>query len=366
MEEYTVNWAVEGWQHHLERPAAWLRSGRLVAFPTETVYGLGGNAFDAAAVERIFAAKGRPSDNPLIVHVSSLEMLEQVVQREALTAEVREAMTQFWPGPLTLLLPPSARVAVNVYQRQPLVGVRMPNHPVALELIRQAGVPVAAPSANLSGRPSPTHAADVALDLAPALDALVDGGACAVGIESTVLRLDASGATIYRPGAISVAALERTLGLDIRVDPLLSTGPTPGDARDVSAPLAPGMKYRHYAPDAPVFVWSGPAAKMVQAMAATMQSVHHHRVALIGPRALVLRAESTIAPVWTNALAGDDWETYAPALAQALYASLREADRHRVDAIYVVGVPAGQEWSLALTNRLMKASEGRIFDIPER
>lgn len=225
---------------------------------------------------------------------------------------------------------------------------------------------MAAPSANLSGRPSPTRAADVAVDLAPTLDALVDGGPCAVGIESTVLRLDAKGATIYRPGAISAAALARKLGMEIGVDPLLTAVSTHGDVRDAPAPLAPGMKYRHYAPDAPVYVWSGPAAQVAQAMTATMQSAPHPRVALIGPRAVVERAKSTVAPVWTNVLPGDDWETYGAALAQALYASLREADRHRVDAMYVVGVPAGHEWSLALTNRLWKASEGRIFDIPER
>src|ERR1035441_8283692 len=229
----------------MARAVELLRAGGTVAFPTETVYGLAANALDPAAVAKVFAAKQRPGWDPVIVHVEGAAMLERVA---AVPAELRDlavgVMEAFWPGPLTLLLPRTAEVPDAVTAGRPLVGVRMPSHPVARELIRMADVPLAAPSANRFGAPSPTTAAHVLADLAGRIDAVLDGGPTSVGVESTVLDLAAR--AIYRPGAVSAAMISRVIGDEVRVV----------GAADVSGAVAPealpspGMGMRHYAPRA--------------------------------------------------------------------------------------------------------------------
>lgn len=224
---------------HLTRAAKVIRSGGLVAFPTETVYGLGANALDAQAVAKIFAAKGRPSFDPLIVHIADMEMLKQVAVE--IPAQAHKLMQQLWPGPLTLVLPKSEAVPGIVTSGLPTVAVRMPKHPVALELIRQSGVPIAAPSANPFGYLSPTRAEHVERMLGGSVDLILDGGPTTFGVESTILLM-AGKPTVLRHGAIALEDLEAILG------------PVELHVGESQQPLVPGQLPQHYAPRTPVVV----------------------------------------------------------------------------------------------------------------
>ncbi len=236
----------------MARAVELLKAGGTVAFPTETVYGLGANALDPAAVAKIFAAKGRPGWDPLIVHVDSPEMLERVASIPPELLEQAKALIEtFWPGPLTLLLPRKDVVPNSVTAGRPLVGVRMPAHPVARELIRLAAVPIAAPSANRFGGPSPTTMAHVLADLDGRIDAVVDGGPTSVGVESTVLDLAAK--AIYRPGAVSAAMISRVIAEEVHV----VTAKLAPDAAAAEALPSPGMGIRHYAPQARLVLVNG-------------------------------------------------------------------------------------------------------------
>lgn len=219
-----------------------LQEGGLVAFPTETVYGLGGNALDAEAAGRIYAAKGRPSDNPLIAHISCAKELEPLVKE--VPEAGRKLMEAFWPGPLTMIFPKSAKVPYGTTGGLDTVAVRMPDDPVANRLIALAGVPVAAPSANTSGRPSPTTADHVWQDMNGRIDMLIDGGPVGIGVESTIVDVSSAIPAVLRPGAITMEMLEAVLG-EVAVDPAI-LGPMSADVK----PKAPGMKYKHYAPKA--------------------------------------------------------------------------------------------------------------------
>lgn len=228
----------------IEEAAGILRKGGLVAFPTETVYGLGANAFDRKAVRKIFSAKGRPGDNPIIAHICSIGQLhvlaEKVPEKALLLAK------RFWPGPLTLVLQKKKGVPEEITAGLSSVAVRMPENRIALELIKKAGVPVAAPSANLSGRPSPTKASHVIEDLIEKIDAVIDGGSVSIGIESTVLDMTAGVARILRPGKITQRQIESITGM------LDSAKPHPTEK-----PKSPGMKYRHYSPKARILLVKG-------------------------------------------------------------------------------------------------------------
>ncbi|HEY6413520.1 MAG TPA: L-threonylcarbamoyladenylate synthase, partial [Edaphobacter sp.] len=245
----------------LLRAAELLRGGGTVAFPTETVYGLGANALDSVAVAKIFGAKERPGWDPMIVHVCDREMVGRVAEiSPSLSAKIEALMSAFWPGPLTLLLPRTAAVPDSVTAGRPLVGVRMPAHPLALELIRMAGVPVAAPSANRFGRTSPTTAAHVLEDLDGRIDAVLDGGATSVGVESTVL--DVGAMMIYRPGAITAEMIASVAG-EVQV--------FQAQAVDLASPPeslpSPGVGLRHYAPRAKLILVDAPTeVALVQAM----------------------------------------------------------------------------------------------------
>ncbi|MDQ2924156.1 MAG: L-threonylcarbamoyladenylate synthase, partial [Acidobacteriota bacterium] len=229
----------------LDRAAELLRSGGTVAFPTETVYGLGANALDAAAVARIFAAKQRPAWDPLIVHLASTAQLAEAVEiDEAMEFRVARLTEAFWPGPLTLLLPRARCIPESVTAGRELVGVRVPAHPVALELLRLAGLPIAAPSANTFGHTSPTTAAHVLADLDGRIDAVVGGGTTFVGVESTVL--DPRRMVVYRPGAVTLEQIETVCG----VPATLYAAPLSGASQE-SLP-SPGVGIRHYAPRAKV------------------------------------------------------------------------------------------------------------------
>lgn len=228
----------------INQAADYLKKGQIVAFPTETVYGLGADATNEEAVKQIFVAKGRPNDNPLIIHISSPDQLDHYV--ESVPAVAKKVINHFWPGPCTLVLRKKGPIAPSVTGGLNTIGIRMPDHPVALDLIEKAGVPLAAPSANSSGKPSPTTALHVKRDLNGKIQAIVDGGATGVGLESTVLDLtDPNRPTILRPGGVTLEALEAVIG-PVWLDTHLT------DA--AKAPKSPGMKYKHYSPEKPVWI----------------------------------------------------------------------------------------------------------------
>ena len=230
-----------------------IRDGGLLGIPTETVYGLGANALDADACRRIYEAKGRPQNNPLIIHIPDESWLPRYCRE--LPASAYALARAFWPGPLTMILPKGDAVPLRTTGGLDTVGVRCPNHPVTLELIRRADVPIAAPSGNISGRPSPTTAAHMAEDMMSKIDGIIDGGPCGVGVESTIIDLTCTPPRLLRPGGLPLEALEAILG-EVIVDKAVVSKLAEGEK-----PKAPGMAYRHYAPKAPVTVVSGdPAA----------------------------------------------------------------------------------------------------------
>ena len=226
-----------------------LKGGGLVAFPTETVYGLGGNGLDKEAAKKIYAAKGRPSDNPLILHVSSIEEVYPLVK--ALPEKAKKLMEAFWPGPLTLVLPKSDIVPKESTGGLETVALRSPENALTLDLIRACGFPIAGPSANLSGRPSPTEASHVFEDLGGRIEGILEDGAVGIGVESTIVDLSENCPTLLRPGAITVEDLEEVLGEKVTIDPTL-LGKSMAEG---FTPKAPGMKYRHYAPKAEMILF---------------------------------------------------------------------------------------------------------------
>lgn len=234
----------------LQEAAGILRAGGLVAFPTETVYGLGGNGLLKEASRSIYAAKGRPSDNPLILHISDMKELEPITRE--IPHRARTLAEHFWPGPLTMILNKAEIVPLETTGGLSTVAVRMPEHEVARRLIALAGVPVAAPSANTSGRPSPTTAVHVREDLEGKIEAILDGGPSGIGLESTIVDLSGEEPVLLRPGAITAEMLEEALGERVLLDPALEKPMDPS-----VHPKAPGMKYRHYAPKAPMVIIQG-------------------------------------------------------------------------------------------------------------
>lgn len=246
----TIHWNINKQQSNqaiFQEAAKLLQGGECVAFPTETVYGLGADATNQAAVQKIYEAKGRPSDNPLIVHIARREQMDQFVA--SYPAKAIQLMEKFWPGPLTVILPlKKDSLATNVSAGLSTVGVRMPEHPVSLALIGTANIPIAAPSANRSGKPSPTTASHVIEDLDGKIAGIIDGGATGVGLESTVIDCSLEIPIILRPGGVTKEQIEQIIG---PVD--ISTNNT----KETEKPKAPGMKYTHYAPKAPVYLIEG-------------------------------------------------------------------------------------------------------------
>lgn len=239
----------------IQTAAKILQEGGLVAFPTETVYGLGGNGLDSAACEKIYIAKGRPSDNPLILHISEFEELEPIVREVSPAAQ--KLMDAFWPGPLTMVFPKADIVPEKATGGLDTVAVRFPSHPVARAIIRAAGLPIAAPSANSSGKPSPTRASHVEFDLNGKIDMIVDGGAAEWGLESTIVDVSGEVPMILRPGAVTKEMMEKVVGT-VEIDPAILTKP----AADLK-PKAPGMKYTHYSPKAEVVLVKGETKAVV-------------------------------------------------------------------------------------------------------
>ena len=332
----------------IARAAQCLREGGLVAFPTETVYGLGANALDATAAARIFTAKNRPAHDPLIVHLAHASEITRVAQGiPPLAWQLADA---FWPGPLTLVLPRQPLVPDVVTAGGPTVAVRVPRHPVATALIAAAGVPVAAPSANLFSRPSPTTAAHVLSDLDGRIDLILDGGATDVGVESTVLDLTSTPPRILRPGAVTVEMLRSFI-------PDLTSG-TPARSTAVSA--SPGQLDTHYAPKAPLALYAGPSAPRLARMLAEV-AAHTARGEQVG--ALVSAEEADAfqrAGAVTAALGREgDLDTAAA----RLYACLRELDASGVARIIAAAIPPDDRLGAALADRLTRAASGRIITV---
>lgn len=317
--------------------AAELRAGRLVVFPTETVYGLGANIFNERAVQRIFRAKNRPQDNPLIVHVA--EAAQATALMDTVPPWFDELVEEFWPGPLTLVVRRNAAVLDVVSAGLPTVAIRMPAHVMARQLIREAGVPVAAPSANRSGRPSPTTAPEAYEEMRGRADVVLDGGPCSIGIESTVLDLTTKRPIVLRPGVITPEHIEEVVQTRITV------------ARGTSErPAAPGMKYTHYAPDTPVVLVTGPGAHARIAREIARARGKGRRIAVLGPATL----RSAGADAFFSLRTGAPIE-----YARLLYAGLRALDRQDCSVVYVPGIPP-EGIGLAVMNRLRKAASHTI------
>ena len=330
-----------------------LRAGGLVAFPTETVYGLGANALDPAAVRRVFAAKGRPATDPLIVHIAELDALSPLV-REVPDA-ARALAERFWPGPLTLVLPRSAAVPDEVTAGLETVAVRMPSHPVARALLELAGVPVAAPSANLFSRPSPTRAKHVLDDLADRIDIVIDGGSTAVGIESTVIDLTGHVPTVLRPGAVTLEAIRRVLPQAV-----LRTSPAADNPRD--AMPSPGLLDTHYSPRAPMTLYEGAGAVDAIVGDARLARNRGQRVGILAAdedrRKLAAAGGVEGGPPLKIVALGPAEE--AEMVAAHLYAGLRDLDAAGVDLILARAFPARGGLGVAIQDRLRRAAGHRI------
>lgn len=324
--------------------AAVIKRGGLVAFPTETVYGLGGNGLDGAASAGIYRAKGRPSDNPLILHISDMAMLQKIAAEVTDTA--KKIMAAFCPGPITMILKRQAVVPTTITGGLDTVGIRLPDNDIARALIRQAGVPIAAPSANVSGRPSPTTAQAVSRDLDGKIDLILDGGPCLFGVESTIVDCTSEVPTVLRPGAITMEMLRAVLG-EVRLDPALVGA--------AAVPKAPGMKYTHYAPKAPLTLVEGPAERMAGAFSREIKRLEAagHTVGLIVSREVAAALQHE--PVAIYGSQGD-----LEAAAANLYEALRSFDDKAVDVLLAEGT-AENGIGLAVMNRLHKASGFRTI-----
>ena len=332
-------------EHDIAAAAAVLRDGGLLGIPTETVYGLGADGLNAPAVRRIFEAKGRPQDNPLILHIPEAGWLERYCH------DVPDAAytlaESFWPGPLTMILPRREVVPDEVTCGLDTVGVRCPNHPVTLEIIRRAGVPVAAPSGNRSGRPSPTCAAHMLEDMDGRIEAIVDGGPCGVGVESTIIDLTVTPPRLLRPGGLPLEALREVLG-EVAVDKAVLAPLSAGEK-----PRAPGMKYRHYAPQAPVTVVTGPGE----------ETARYIRERMGEHTGVICFSE------FAGAFPGGVVESIGPASdreeqARRVFDALRSFDETDVTAIYAQ-CPGDAGLGMAVANRLKKAAGFQIVNIEE-
>ena len=336
---------------HIQAAARLIRAKEVVAFPTETVYGLGADARSSQAVRKIFEAKGRPQDNPLIVHIASFAMLEGIVDN--VSPQARLLMDRFWPGPLTLVLPKGKEVCQEVTAGLPSVAVRMPDHPVALALILASQAPLAAPSANRSGRPSPTRAEHVWQDLAGRIAGLLDGGPTQVGLESTVLDLTDSEPVLLRPGTITLTELEKVIG-PVRLDPSL-VAEQGGD--EPVRPRSPGQKYTHYAPEGELYLVS--LKKGVEAMRRFIQGkVEEDRKK--GERVAVLPPDEGVGFYEADLVLSLGPREGLDQVASRLYAALRRTDEEKMDKIYAETFSSA-EVGLAVMNRLIKAAGGRVL-----
>ena len=337
----------------IKKAAELIRRGELVAFPTETVYGLGADALRPDASKKIYAAKGRPSDNPLIVHIQDMKELASIA-REAPENAFKLAAA-FWPGPLTIIVWKNDRVPYETTGGLETVAVRMPNHPVALALIKESGRLIAAPSANTSGKPSPTEASHVMYDMDGRIPLILDGGPVGIGLESTIVDLTEQKPVILRPGYITKEMLEKALSKEVLMDPgILAEEKEIGKQLSLK-PKAPGMKYRHYAPKAELVLVEGDAASVVKSI--NELTVRKEKEGLkVGVIATDETKERYLSKYTVSIGAREDKD----AIARHLYKILREFDQSEVDLIYSESFAAKGLFE-AVMNRLKKAAGHRIL-----
>ncbi len=327
----------------LDKAAALLKAGECVAFPTETVYGLGASALNPQAVEAIFVAKGRPQDNPLIVHCASQAQAAELVTE--ISAEAAALMDRFWPGPLTLVLPKEPQVPDVVSAGLDTLAVRIPSHPLALKLIELAG-PLAAPSANLSGRPSPTKAEHVMNDLGGRIAAVIDGGETGWGVESTVVDCVSRPFRLLRPGGVTLEELNSVC--PVAVDPGVY-----GELKQGETPRSPGMKYRHYAPNAQVFLIVGDQTEERIKELAEQYTNAGSKVGVMVPTEHAARYSGfTVLPMGSIENLQE--------ISSSLYRLLREADEKGLDILLVEGI-SEKGLGMAIMNRLRRAAGERII-----
>lgn len=318
-----------------------IREGGLVAFPTETVYGLGGDATDSSASRKIYEAKGRPSDNPLIVHIAEFSQLQEIVKSVPESAHI--LAQRFWPGPLTMILKKNDVIPYETTGGLDTVAIRMPNHPVALALLRESGCMIAAPSANTSGRPSPTTANHVREDLEGKIDVILDAGEVGIGIESTIVDLTEDVPVILRPGFITQEMLSGVLG-EVRVDPGIS------DENQKIPPKAPGMRYRHYAPKATLTLVEGEMTDVVSKINDLAKEAD-----VQGKKVGIIATEETKGKYPTGKVVSIGSREDEAEVAHRLYQVLRQFDNMEVDLIYSESFDT-EGVGQAIMNRLLKAA----------
>lgn len=333
----------------MEQAGKLIAEGELVAFPTETVYGLGGDALDPDASRKIYAAKGRPSDNPLIVHIADFDDMKRVARE--VPEQAKKLADAFWPGPLTMIVWKSDAVPEATTGGMQTVAVRMPNHPVALELIRRSGCLIAAPSANTSGRPSPTEAQHVAEDLSGKIAMILDGGPVGIGIESTIIDLTEEKPMILRPGYITPEMLSQVLQEEVVIDPGIIA------ADDTRKPKAPGMKYKHYAPKAEMIIVDG-------AQDAVIHKINELTAAkrAEGKKVAVIATDETKDRYDAQVILSMGKRADEDAIAQHLYKILRECDELDVGEIYSECFQTPRIGQ-AIMNRLLKAAGHTVIHV---
>lgn len=326
-----------------------IAAGELVAFPTETVYGLGGDALHPEAAKKIYEAKGRPSDNPLIIHIADVSDLERVAKE--VPPQAKKLADAFWPGPLTMIVWKKDEVPYATTGGLNTVAVRMPDHPVALELIRQSGKLIAAPSANTSGRPSPTEASHVMEDLDGRIAMVLDGGAVGIGIESTIIDLTESIPMVLRPGYITPQMLSDVLGEEVIIDPGIIA------ADDTTKPKAPGMKYKHYAPKADMIIVDGEEAQVVEKINELTNEAHQN-----GKKVAVIATEETKAAYNADVVLSIGARDDEDSIAKHMYKILRECDELDVEMIYSESYKTPRIGQ-AIMNRLLKAAAHQVISL---
>ncbi len=325
-------------ENQIREAAKIIQDGGLVAFPTETVYGLGADALNEEAVAKVYEAKGRPSDNPMIVHIARASDIGQLTPM--LSSTIVTLIDNFWPGPLTLVVKRKPGVPDRTTGGLDTVGVRMPDSKLALDLINYAGCPIAAPSANLSGKPSPTRVEDVIEDLNGKVDGILEGPACRVGIESTVLDVTGDVPTILRPGVITKEHIEAAIGRKVAIDPALHLDPTEND--EEFAPKSPGMKYKHYAPKADMTIIEGSREK-VQSEIQRLKMLNER----LGNKVGVILFEE---------------QAFIEA-AHDFFAKLRDLDREGVDLILAGALSDTDGVGFAVMNRMLKSAGYNIVRV---
>lgn len=322
-----------------------LRNNGTVAFPTETVYGLGANALEEEAVSKIYKAKGRPSDNPLIVHIGHRDQMKGLV--EEIPEKAKKLMDAYWPGPLTIILKKSDMVPSHVTGGLNTVAIRMPAHPIALALLRECELPLAAPSANTSGKPSPTIAKHVVEDLKGRVNMILDGGNCDIGLESTVIDLSEEKAMILRPGAVTVDMCEKVLGQgQVALDPALLEKTEMLKAK----PKSPGMKYTHYSPKAEVYIAEGDELEEIIQKVNYAKKKFEEEGKLVG----IMATDQTI-PWYAGSVINVGNRHEPEEIAARLFTALRDFDEMGVDVVLAEAV-SGHTIEVAIMNRLMKSA----------